>query len=241
MIAVRIMSPEGEERFRNYIHNLRADPSTLRPDLNEEPFSSEFSPRVLIDETNVLSSKMRLAEYLQECFKRAGLRREDVFGRRGLWTWLAYIWFDQLAPIKSNTGMRAITEDAKYICSSDYRDYYRHLVAGPYMIYSLHGPDNSRIFLYNPVYEHNDFIEQFASRQFIISHRNIVEAISWLYLNPVNNEPRRGAQSRNRPGNIRRFVRLIQQFELTYDVYTMSPDQILDLLPAEFNEWRPGR
>ncbi|MGB9748150.1 MAG: hypothetical protein ACPLXM_14585 [Bacteroidales bacterium] len=183
---------------------------------------------------------MELAEYLQQRFEMAGLRREHVLGKNGLWTWLAYIWFDQLAPINSAMGTRYIKEDAKYICSSEYRDYYRHLVAGPYMIYSLHGRENSRIFLYSPVCEHNDFIEQFASRQFIISHQNIVEAISRLYLDSGNNQPKRGSQTRTRRGNIRRFVRIIQQFEPTYDIYTMSPDQILNLLPDEFNEWKAG-
>jgi len=242
MINLRIMLPEGEQKFREYIHNLKIDPSTPRPDLNNMPFSKEFSPLIPIDETGQFNSKLEFAEYLQNCFDQAGLRREEVLPRNGLWTWLAYIWFDQLAPITNPaTAERVIKEDAKYICSSDYRDYYRHLVSGPYSIYSLHGAENSRIFLYSRVNEHNDFIEQFASRQFIISHKNIVEAIYRLYFDSKKRQPKEGAQTRTRPGNIRRFVRVIQQFELTYDIYTMSADSILDLLPPEFDEWKNRR
>ncbi len=46
MIPARIMNREGENKFREYIHKLRQDHSTPRPDLNIEPFSHEFSPRV---------------------------------------------------------------------------------------------------------------------------------------------------------------------------------------------------
>jgi hypothetical protein len=242
MMNLRIMLQEGEQKFKEYIHNLRANPHYQRPDLNTEPFSKEFSPVISIDKTRQFNSKMELAEYLQSCFEGAGLKREDVLPLNGLWTWLAYIWFDQLAPITNPaTGERVIREDAKYICSSDYRDYYRHLVSGPYSIYSLHGADNSNIFLYSRVNEHNDFIEQFASRQFIISHKNIVEAIHRLYFDCQRRQPKKGAQSRKKLGNIRRFVSVIQQFELTYDIYTMSADSILKLLPSEFDEWKHSR
>ncbi len=237
MIPMRIMLQEGENKFREYIHALPQDPSASPPDLNHEPYSQEYSPRILIDETRVFNSKMEIGEYLHDLFRNNGINREDILGKNKLWTWLAYIWFDQLAPVQSN-GTRDIKEEAKYICSSDYRDYYRHFIACPYMIYSLHGRENSRIFLYSPVYEHNDFIEQFASRQFIISYPNIVETIRRLYLDADTNSPKRGAQSRTRKGNIRRFVRVIQQLELTYDVYSISSDQILNLLPHEFTDWR---
>lgn len=237
MIPLRMMLFEGESEFRNYINQIRSNPSTRHPELDNPPYSQEFSPRVMIDESHIFRSKMEMAEYLDRTFTQTGVRREDVIGENGLWTWIAYLWFEQLAPVDGATGKRQIGETAKYICSSDYRDYYRHFVAGPYNIYSLHG-NNSKVFLYSPVYKHNDFIEQIASRQFIISHPNLIEAFSILYFDRASGRPKRGAQSRQRAGNIRRFVKIIQQFELTYDIYSMSSEQIINLLPQEFSEWR---
>ena len=239
MMNLRIMLPEGEQKFREYIHNLKTNPLCQRPDLNTEPFSKGFSPVISIDETRQFNSRMELAEYLQNCFEGAGLKREDVLALNGLWTWLAYLWFDQLAPIKNSaTGQRNIWGDKNYyICSSNPFRYYRHLVLGPYSIYS-HSPDNSRIFLSGPVYESGDYIGQFASRQFIISYKNIVEAIHRLYFDSQRGQPKRGAQTGTKQGNIRRFVKVIQQFELTYDIYSMSAEKILNLLPPEFDGWK---
>lgn len=237
MIQARIFSEEGENEFRKYIQTLRTNHSVPRPNLNDQPHSKEYVPSFLIDETKKFSSKLELAEYLDECFRNHSIKRENILLEQKLWTWLAYIWFDQLAPVQTN-GVRRLREDAKYICNSEYRDYYRHLIAGIYNIYSLHGKINSLIFLCSPIYEHNDFIEQFASRQFIISHKNIIETITKLYFDSSLKRPKRGAQSRDRPGNIRRFVEIIQQFELTYDIYNISPEGIIALLPSEYDEWK---
>ena len=238
MIIVRIMMPEGESKFREYITALREEPSTTCPYLNIEPYSMEFIPHIEVDRDISFNSKMELAEYINEKFNEADIRREEITGESGLWTWLAYLWFNSLTCFDPSRGNRIIREEAKYICSSDYRDYYRHLVAGPYSIYSLHGPELSKIFLYSPTHEHNDFIEQIASRQFLISHPNLVEVLFRLYWDNSRERPKSGAQSRNKAGTLRRFVKVIQQLELTYDVYSLSAEEIIHLLPEEFNKWK---
>ena len=204
--------------------------------MNVEPHSIEFQPGVDINETRVFPTRMELGRYLSESFTKAGINRADVIGKRELWTWIAYLWFDQLCPVLNK--VRNVRETARYICTSDYRNYYRHYIAASYDIYSLHGNKNSRLFLYSPLHVHNDFIEQIASRQYIISNRSLVDVAHRLYWDAHSNSPKRGSQSRNKPGNHRRFVRMVGQLELTYDIYSMTPDEILNLLPEEFTGWK---
>ena len=40
------------------------------------------------------------------------------------------------------------------------------------------------------------------------------------------------------PGTFYRFIGIIQQLDLNYDLYSMSGNEILDLLPPEFNKWK---
>ncbi len=237
MTVVRVMKPEGEKRFREYIATVRENPSATRPDLSTSPYSVEFGSRIEVDEPVSFNSKLELAGYINEKFKDADIQREIVIGESGMWTWLAYFWFDQLT-CDPQTGCQKIREEAKYICTKDYRDYYRHLVAGPYSIYSLYGSRLSKIFLYSPVYEHNDFIEQIASRQFLISNLSLIEVLYCLYWDENMKRPKIGAQSRKKPGNLRRFIKVIQQFELTYHIYSLSAQEIINLLPQEFDEWK---
>jgi hypothetical protein len=234
MICIRVFSDLGVEKFRQYIVDLKNNLQTVKPDLNIEPYSAEFKPLVDIDENRIFHTKLEVAEYIKNKIDNAGIPREGILENRNLWTWLAYIWFEQLCQRKNGTLIPR--ETAKYICSSDYTDYYRHFIAAPFSIYSLYGRNNSRIFLHNKPYEHNDYIEQIASRQKIISHENLIVVLHRLYWDEISNRPKRGAQSRS--GNHLRFRKIIDQFELTYNIYTMSPDEIINLLPDEFSQWK---
>jgi hypothetical protein len=236
MIGIRILSKEGINRFREYIQTLKENPHASRPALNIEPYSHEFQPNIEIDETKLFATRIEMAKYLKSSFEEAGIGRNVVIGRSDLWSWLAYLWFDQLSPFVN--GSRKLNEIARYICSSDYTDYYRHYVAASYDIYSIHGEPKSRLFLYGPPYLHSDFIEQFASRQNIISNSDLVEVAYRLYWDTGSDHPKRGAQSRSKPGYHRRLLKLIDQLELTYDIYSMTSDEILNLLPKEFNDWK---
>lgn len=52
----------------------------------------------------------------------------------------------------------------------------------------------------------------------------------------------RGAQrGAGAPGTTRRFVRIMQQLDLTYDTYGMPGTVIVQLLPPEFDEFRDKR
>ncbi len=235
MIYLRFFYEEGLERFRMHIQTVKEYPQTPLPDLNIEPYSLKFQPRMKIDETKLFTTRIEMAEYLKSSFEEAGIGRNAVIGRSDLWSWLAYLWFDQLCPIENET--RNVLQAARYICSSDYRTYYRHYIAVSYDIYYLYGPQNSKLFLYNPLHLHNDFIEQFASRQDIISNKNLIEATHRLYWDENSSRPKRGAQSRNKPGNHRRLLKVIDQLELTYDIFTMTADEIIKLLPYEFDDW----
>ena len=68
--------------------------------------------------------------------------------------------------------------------------------------------------------------------------RGVIEALNALYLDRSRGLPKRGAQRVAAAGTIRRFVRVMQQLDLTYDIYGMSGADIVELLPTEFDAWR---
>jgi hypothetical protein len=75
----------------------------------------------------------------------------------------------------------------------------------------------------------------------VITNCSLIEVVDTLYFDPESpgaGRPKRGALTRSRAGNLRRLISVIQQFDLTYDLYAMTSAQILDLLPKEFERWR---
>jgi len=236
MTALRALTEEGIRRFEEYIDDRRIDPYSTCPNLNIDPHSMGFHQHVELDEGKEFATRMEMAHYLCECFNSAGVERRDVIGTgtEGLWTWLAYLWFEQITA----RGKRVLRTE-RYLCSSNWNRYYVHLIAGAYYLSSSAlGEDNSRLFLCSPPYLLNDFNDHMACYQYIVGYRNIVDVAHRLYWDSGNSAPKRGAESTRNPGNIRRFSKVISQLELTYDVYSLEPDRILQLLPREFDKWK---
>lgn len=235
MARLKVFTDEGIKEFRNFLIELKTKPDLSSPDLTDSRYSENLHPELTINDDVIFLSRMDLAEYLTKIFLDAGLKNQDLILNDKLWTWLTYLWFDQICP-QDDTG-RKVREIVKYICSTDYKKYYRHFIASTYRIYSTLGKENSLLFLCRPVNDHGDFIEQLASRQEIISNPNLIKVAHLLYWDPYDNKPKRGASDRKKPGNLRRLIRLFGQIELTYDIFSMNPDEIIKILPNEFDYW----
>lgn len=162
----------------------------------------------------------------------------DVEHDAALWTWLALAWIDILAPAETD-GTRRLRARARWVANvDDYRKYYRHLLAGPYRIYRAHkdDPDRAMAVLATPVESPGDVVEQFASRQEIITNPNLMSAITALYYNPTTGKLKPGAAGKG-GGSARRLVDVLQQFDVTWDIYGMEPGEIIGLLPGEFQRF----
>jgi hypothetical protein len=237
MAAIRVLTDRGMELFRNYILEVKDNPQKPPPinRLSQKPWSSEFSTHIEVESLSV-TTRIQLGKYLVELFQVQGVDRRDILNNPGMWSWLALLWFDNLCPVQSD-GARKVRETSRYVCSSHYTDYYRHLVAASWDIYYLYR-EISRLFLWTPLYIHNDFIEQLASRQSIITNKALIEVFDRLYWDLKSGRPKSGAQSRDKLGNFRRLQSFTQQVELTYDLHAMSVGEIIALLPSEYDSWK---
>jgi hypothetical protein len=158
-----------------------------------------------------------------------------------LWTALSLCWFDQLCPADAN-GYRKVDKGYRYVLSSDFRHYYRHLVRSPWQLVRDHG-ENAKFLLLaraednHPLRRHGDILEQLGGTQSIIRSQSIIAAAASLYADPATGRPKRGAASKRR-GSIRRFARILRQLDLTYDPSHMSAKEFTALLPSEFDDWK---
>lgn len=237
MTEIRVLADRGTELVRDYLAGVKTDPKKSPPldKLSHSPWSSEFTPHIEV-ESLPAKSRVEIGKYLVELFKKSGVDRKELLNNPGVWSWLALLWFDSLCPVEAD-GTRRVRESARYVCSTHYTDYYRHLVASSWDIYYLYA-DKARLFLWTPLHTHNDFIEQLASRQNIITNKGLIEAFDRLYWDLKANRPKSGAQSRRKPGNFRRLLSFIKQIDLTYDLHAMSADEIIALLPTEYDAWK---
>lgn len=236
MTKLRMLNARGIEEFRGFLQQIRdraefqAHPALLYID----EYSSRL-PRNLEIEPRTFASKFDAAEYL------AGVLASLPAGidETGLWSWLALFYFDQLSPVGAE-GTRRPREDYHYIPSMEsgwHRD--RHLLANPTRLFLMHG-EHARLLLYPAVHQHGAFLYNLGFRRDLITNRGLIEAIDLLYWDARRKRPKRGATTESRRGNLRRLITVVQQLDFNYDLYGMRADEILGLLPAEFDAWRPA-
>lgn len=183
-------------------------------------------------------TRLQLAQYLDGLLD--GVENDGLENTVGLWSWLSLFYFDQVCP-PEESGLRKPGRDYRHILEPGYPYGHRHLLAGAWLVYSVHGLQEklSRLMLWTPLHIESMFHHELASRQTLITNMGILEAADRLYFRESEGRPEKGALIKKAaPGTLQRFIDVIQQLDLTYDLYSMSGEQILALLPPEFDEWK---
>jgi hypothetical protein len=240
MIQLRRFNQQGVDRFRVAIHALQ-DGKTL--DVQNLLSDGELT-EVLSDEgvleVRPFANRRDAGQYMFEVMTRAEGELDDVDRDVGLWSWLAAAWMDEI--IHVSNGVQIPGADARWIPEvGDYRKYYRHLLAGPFQIYRAHrdNPDRAMVILATAVGSPGEAAEQLSARQEIVTNPNLLETATRLYYDPEAGSLKAGHAGKG-GGSTRRLAKdIIRQFDLTWDFYGMSPNEILSLLPAEFDRFRP--
>lgn len=232
---IRALNAVGIDEFRGYLARLRSgvisDPP--RSLLDNSNCTLELSTDIEV-RSQLFSSRIVLGKYL--CETLTPLRPEDLDRNTGLWAWMSLFFFNQVCPVK-NDGTRQPGQDYRHIPDFSYRYRHRHLLYGPYQVYRRHGAF-SALLLSGSAGTESAIYHEVASRQDLIANRGVVEALLDLYMDRKRMAPKQGSQDpKAPPGSIRRFVRVLQQLDVNYDIYGISGKDICSLLPAEFDHW----
>lgn len=237
-MKLRQLTDKGRKAFEDYLARLEEENEFVEPeiDFNNPSYSKKFQPEIEIDTEKQFETGLELGEYLEQTISSENVERADIVDETGIWSWLTIQWLDQLIEEKEE-GLK-LRKDYYYICSTDWNRYYRHYVAIAYYIHSKHGAEKSKLFLESPPYRHGEFVEQFASRQHIINDSTVIQAIYNLYWNEVEDKPKRGTRSKDKPGTARRIGKFVNQIILTYDIHSMGDRRLLEIFPQEYDRWK---
>lgn len=225
---------EGINRFGQYLDALSINPGLGIPtDLLSDTDYAVLVPPGSDVAMQQFRNRMEVAKYLDSILSK--IENYDPANDAGLWVWLTLFYFDQLCP-KDSGGNRYPKNRARYIPEiEDYKKYYRHLLAGPYRVFRAHrtNPDRALVLLCGPLDRPGEIAEQMMSRQQIITNPGVIELATNLYYNQESGSFKRGAASKG-GGSSRRFAIVLNQLDLTWDLYSMTAIEILGKMPNEF-------
>ena len=224
----------GLDYFRKYLGLLRQDPKASPPMhlLTSGEYSDDL-PEPIDAEPRPFSNRLEFAEWLHDAAEAAGtaVPRDDV----NFWAWLSLALFDQVCPVDGNER-RKVGAQARYIPdTANWRRRYRHLLANPFDVLSVHFPNHQRalVALVNPLDKPGELSEQFGSRVEIINCPGSIGLATYLYIDPQTRERRKGASGEA----ARRFGKLMNQYTRTFDLPEMESGVFASILPKEFDRF----
>ena len=155
-------------------------------------------------------------------------------------------YFDRLVT-KDEAGHPRLGRDADVAYLLDpvkkSRGENRHRLRLAYETYARHG-EKAWFMLNQPVMAMEQLAERLSGKPIAFRSTGIVQLAHLLYANPTTGRTKQGygggGQDQRRAGNLMRFIDVLDQLYMTYDVYGMTAEELLKLLPAEFAAWRPA-
>lgn len=233
-MKLRRFTADGIHAFREFLAESRRKPETKIPSgmLEHRNWTEVVSPECEVAENN-FETKGEVAAYLKDVLGK--LPTEDVLKDSGLWTWLSLLYLDSICSVQN--GNRSIKNDYYYVFeATNMRHFYRHLLFVSWRVLML-APNYNRLFLKSRLNGLDKATERVMSRLYLIRIPCLFEVLDRLYWDESQGRPRSGIiDSRNvRPGNLNHRLPIrIRQLEKTYDLMSLTADQLLELLGDEF-------
>ena len=160
----------------------------------------------------------------------------DLLQRPGLWAWLSFVLRDQVYP-RMKSGQRKLGEVHRWFPANidDYQKGQRHLIRMPVLLLSSFGHDADHLLLGAPSVP-GEVREQLTSQQDMF-HPTVQAATHKLYFDSKTGKLRTGAGGKG-GGSSRRFAQVRKQLDVTWDLFALSPDQLIEKLPKEFDKFK---
>ena len=237
-MIIRRFNQRGLDAFREYLRQAKLDTKAKLPvppvpiELLQGDATSEPTDYVLPSLPEVFSTKLELASFVDRVFPRN--RYDDVRIDVAMWTWLAACMFDQIT-----NGRKKFKEERAYVAGLSYREFYRHLILGPYFIYFNAKEDLSRVqvLLYDDPTTMNEVMVQFGSYQTLMQNKGLQVVVQRLYYDTEKGRIKRGAGGKGE-GTPRRLMDLLCQLELNFDLQSVSDFRLWEMVTPEFAKFK---
>lgn len=235
-MELRRFNQRGMQAFRDCLAAIRNEPgSDLPTELLFDPsLTSVLSPTIDFDVPKGPFADRRIAsEYLHsnlQSLEKSALEKDD-----GLWSWMSAALFRYLCPVSS--GIRVVRADYTYILdSSNLRLSTRHLLHLAWRI-PIVAPQFNRLLLDTSFHSVDSFTDKIMKNLQMTRIPCIFEVLDRIYWDINSKGRRKGVvhSSKITAGDLtHRFPLRISQLELTYDLSSLTSDQLIELLGEEF-------
>lgn len=206
--------------------------------------TNEFSERMpaayafMVDDEKSFKTQYELADYLHSKVPQEFRKNPWDSETKGMWEWLALFYAEQFR----GDGRKPLFGRDRLFWIADSRMRFRHYTQGPFLAYAyLHRNKRvASIFLNAKLGIFTELYREFCARDWLISCESAVEVAVRLYWDPIASrwKERHATRGPLGAGAVRRLVEVLGQFDLTYDLHSLSADELYNMLPKEFDRFK---
>lgn len=244
-IQVRSLNDVGLARFSAWLDNPTTTP-VPKVLLEDDSASDIVEGGYRIDPSKQFQTSYELGRYLAQEVFSGSTDRFALLSNDGMWAWLSLAVIDSLVKKGRGTGAGKPLAKPHYIMQSP-RLAYRLIARTAWDLVSLHGAA-AKVALGSSKSPWGEMAEQMTARQEIYAHRSFWPVANALYAAPDGSvkkgatsqrsrEARRDPKSKAGLGGVRRLPFTFKQFERTYNLRRMTGEEIVALLPTEYQRW----
>jgi hypothetical protein len=261
---LRIFTPAGMSEFQErWSTASEAGASLDVQDMIENTQWTKVISTEFIVEVRAFANRKECGEYFDELFDavQGDLNAHSIDPAESveLWTWLSALWGKWLQQ-KDGKQLRLgnggpLGEKSRWVFEPlNRRRYYRHLLAGPYLIVAANRdePSRAQILLYNDVVTPNTrWVETICGSEEVVTNKKLLSLFSQKLLDPQSGKPTAAAKALTRrasyfkkrnqdeAGNIDRLTQVYNQLARTWDLTVTDLQQMKNLFGDEFMEFFP--
>lgn len=235
-MIVREFNAIGIAACKSFLADCRIHPQMPFPRdlLEDDSLTKRISAELTVEPTR-FGPRREAADYLTTLL--APLPEDEIAQNAGLWTWLSLFFFDEVCPYRA--GQRTVRNDYSYVFEPKHsRHFYRHLLFIAWYAARLAKP-HDRLFMTAPVSSLDQVTDRVMSRLFLTRIPCIFEALDRLYWDEGRGKARAGIVDQKvvKPGDLRHRLPIrVRQLERTYDLFSLTGDQLVELLGVEFQQ-----
>ena len=226
-VLLRRLNADGLAAWRSWCEDKErgAPPRHL---LDDPAASEEMEPALALVPP-ALATRFEVGRWLETTL--APLDAAQIRNDAGLWDWLSLRLLDLVCPPDA-AGHHKLGEPVRYALSTNFQKRTRPLIRTAWFLVREHG-ENARFMLAGGPDTHGALVDDLTNRQEVIGSKALIGVAARLYGHGAS-----GPTNRKRGGTVRRLVSVAAQLRLTWDLDSMQPDQIVALLPREFDRFR---
>jgi hypothetical protein len=234
-IRVRAFTESGSDAFRNLI---QIKPQNIRQEIQKlvkDPLVSKETGADL--ELKSPKNRFDLAKNLWEVFGPDGLlysRRREL----GLWNWISAAYFGTLMDSDPRPDLiKKIGGVDRWVLGGDVLRDHRHLVSGPFFAYEANSeaPRRAMCQLATTVTQPGELVERISGKRNLASGP-VCHLATLMYYDSSKESLRVGLTTP--PGNPKRFSYYFAQLDRTIDYESMKVEELIEMLPHNFQKWK---